>query len=223
MSQIASNVVAIEATQVGVKEATGNNDGLMVSRYQAVVGLGQGDAWCAAFQMWALEKAGVKGWPVSGYVPTVWDWCEGHGVLKPQPRVGAWVMYQDNGSPSMYHIGIVEKVHANGTFDAIEGNEADMVKRTFNNPVPGSKADRTACKFGYWDDVCTWDGSTPSLPALVKKVKLFVHNGKAGLVVVRDVSLKGATLNGKKATAAELEAAGIHELILDYQDYAPAP
>lgn len=207
MSQIAQLVLDIERSQLGVTEASGENDGVMVGIYQAVVNLGRGDAWCAAFQMWALKKAGVHGWPVTGYVPNIADWCESHGILKPAPRVGAWAIYYDNIGP--YHIGMVEVVNNDGTFGAIEGNESNMVRRMTRS--------NGEAKFGYWQDVLTWDGPTPTLPPLNKKIKLYAHDGKTSVIVDgKTVSIKGVMRNGSPVTSTEL---GDLELVVDYRDY----
>lgn len=57
-------------SQVGVREKTGNNDGVSVERYLASVGLSKGNPWCAAFVHWVLQDAGIKDVPKSGYSPS---------------------------------------------------------------------------------------------------------------------------------------------------------
>ena len=46
-------------SQLGVREATGRNDGSQVEAYLAYTGLGKGYAWCAAFVCWVLGQAEV--------------------------------------------------------------------------------------------------------------------------------------------------------------------
>jgi len=46
-------------SQLYVREATGNNDGVEVERYLKFVGLGKGYSWCAAFASWNLNAVGV--------------------------------------------------------------------------------------------------------------------------------------------------------------------
>ncbi|GAA4795261.1 hypothetical protein GCM10023231_24590 [Olivibacter ginsenosidimutans] len=53
-------VKAIYDSQVGVREATGHNDGPQVEAYLRYTGLGKGNAWCAAFVCWVLGQAGVE-------------------------------------------------------------------------------------------------------------------------------------------------------------------
>ncbi|HWK58465.1 MAG TPA: CHAP domain-containing protein [Parapedobacter sp.] len=44
--------------EIGVKEATGNNDGPRVGEYLRYCGLGEGYEWCAAFVSWCHGQAG---------------------------------------------------------------------------------------------------------------------------------------------------------------------
>lgn len=47
-------------SQVGVREATGKNDGKQVELYLKSVGLSKGYAWCAAFVKWCFDQCGIK-------------------------------------------------------------------------------------------------------------------------------------------------------------------
>lgn len=49
---------AIYMAEIGVREATGNNDGSRVEEYLHYCGLGKGYAWCAAFVSWCHGQAG---------------------------------------------------------------------------------------------------------------------------------------------------------------------
>jgi hypothetical protein len=42
-------IIAIAQKQLGIREATGNNDGPQVEAYLATVGLKKGELWCAVF------------------------------------------------------------------------------------------------------------------------------------------------------------------------------
>lgn len=54
--------------EIGVREATGNNDGERVEYFQASCGLKKGDMWCAAFVCSSHKDAGIH-CPNSGYSP----------------------------------------------------------------------------------------------------------------------------------------------------------
>lgn len=54
--------IDFDRSQLGVKEATGNNDGADVDKYLATANLaGTKLAWCGCFVNWSLENAGIKG------------------------------------------------------------------------------------------------------------------------------------------------------------------
>ena len=52
-------MVEFARTQVGVTEATGNNDGPEVDAYLASVGLGSGYKWCGAFPHYCYRQCGL--------------------------------------------------------------------------------------------------------------------------------------------------------------------
>jgi|GEM_PF-431307 len=52
---LAEKSLELMASQVGVIEATGKNDGLLVEEYQDSTGLNKGDAWCAALVYWSFS------------------------------------------------------------------------------------------------------------------------------------------------------------------------
>lgn len=46
--------------EIGVKEASGKNDGEKVEQYLNSVGLGKGYSWCAAFVKWCMLQCGIS-------------------------------------------------------------------------------------------------------------------------------------------------------------------
>lgn len=60
--------------QVGVREATGRNDGPQVEAYLRSVGLAKGNPWCMALHYWAFAQVTTKP-PIrrSGLVRAVWN------------------------------------------------------------------------------------------------------------------------------------------------------
>lgn len=53
------SLVDIYTSYIGVREATGKNDGVEVERFLKSVGLGKGYPWCAAFVKTCLLEAGI--------------------------------------------------------------------------------------------------------------------------------------------------------------------
>lgn len=64
------DVVRIAQAEVGVREATGRNDGKRVEEYLACVGFKKGAAWCSAFVSWVFFKAGY-GMPRTAWSPAL--------------------------------------------------------------------------------------------------------------------------------------------------------
>lgn len=52
-------IIEIAAAEIGVREATGNNDGKRVEEYLRYTGLDKGHAWCAAFISWCYAQVGL--------------------------------------------------------------------------------------------------------------------------------------------------------------------
>lgn len=121
-STIAGNALRIAATQLGVREATGHNDGPAVESYLRSVGLGKGYAWCASFVYWcfnqAAKEAGVPNpLPQTGGVLDHLSKTKGAIVHTPQPG-DVFIMDFGEGKG---HTGIVKEVRADKIF-TIEGN-----------------------------------------------------------------------------------------------------
>ena len=52
-------ILQIATAELGVREATGRNDGERVETYLRYTGLGKGHAWCAAFVSWCYGQTGL--------------------------------------------------------------------------------------------------------------------------------------------------------------------
>lgn len=65
---VRERVKSVYVSQIGVREKTGHNDGVMVETYLRYCGLPKGQPWCASFVCWCYNKAGVKN-PRSGFCP----------------------------------------------------------------------------------------------------------------------------------------------------------
>ena len=112
-TELRNRLVALEQSQVGVKEATGNNDGKEVEMYLRAVGLKKGSAYCAAGQAWSHMQLNIP-CPESGWSP---DWFKANLVyLKNAPRVipfesrpgqvvGFWVDFKGR----IGHVGMIKK------------------------------------------------------------------------------------------------------------------
>jgi hypothetical protein len=125
-SEAGVNALRAAQSQVGVGEATGNNDGLPAQRYCG----GQNIPWCASFVAWSFAQSGN---PLPGdqarlasapYMASVMQ--RGGKFHRGTPQPGDIIFFRDAGG--ICHTGIVESVQ-NGRVNTIEGNSSNRVAR----------------------------------------------------------------------------------------------
>lgn len=98
---------------VGIREATGNNDGPQVERFLAYVGLGKGYPWCAAFVCTMYGDMCIDN-PRSAWVPDlfkdhiIWkssysDWRTGINLFRKGDIYSIWFASKNREA----HTGIV--------------------------------------------------------------------------------------------------------------------
>ncbi len=105
--------------EVGTTES-GNNRGEAL-KYPNHFGRGA-EAWCADFASWCVQQAG--GSMNDPYCPSVVNQlkADGNWKGKSNPQPGDLVLFDWDGDRVADHIGIVERVNADGTIGTIEGN-----------------------------------------------------------------------------------------------------
>lgn len=120
-------------SQIGVRELTCHNDGVMVETYLHSVSLKKGNAWCAAFVSWVFQQCGVIN-PKSGWCPF---WFPAKNIIyqidKPAinhnaPQAGDVFGIFFNDKKRIAHVGLImewgEKVVI-----TVEGNTNDAGSR----------------------------------------------------------------------------------------------
>lgn len=125
---------------VGVQEENGNNKGQLVEIFQRSVSLEPGQAWCAAFVIYCLDRVKAQAMcldqyaPVSkvhrtGHVVTMWENTPlGNRVSAFDALPGDLVLWRKVGTDSG-HIGILLSINgANGIFSSCEGNTGPGVQ-----------------------------------------------------------------------------------------------
>jgi uncharacterized protein (TIGR02594 family) len=138
LSEARQRIVQIARSQVGVTEDLGENRGTEITKYQKAVTGGSGTAsiaWCAFFTSWVYQQAGLRvgfNGKGDGWVYKLGDWGKETGRFKApgtKPVAGDIILLEGSGPHWTDHVGVVEKVDANGTVHAIEGNSSDAVRR----------------------------------------------------------------------------------------------
>jgi N-acetylmuramoyl-L-alanine amidase len=120
-SALGPSIVQIAESQLGTKE-TGEN----CNPYGPLC-----ERWCSDFLTWVWQRAGIN-IPRLPYSGDVYRWGEAHSqVLAPSatPQPGDAVEF-GGGPGASEHVGIVEKVFANGEITMISGNWGNKVGRS---------------------------------------------------------------------------------------------
>ena len=122
------NIVDIAIAEIGVREATGHNDGWRVEEYLAYTGLGKGHAWCAAFASWCYGKAGFAA-PRNAWSPALFPMARrytaqqiGQGSF----RLADLFAIYNQKLRRIDHVGIVRKKEDNWIV-TVEGNADNRV------------------------------------------------------------------------------------------------
>ena len=139
---LSQNVQKVYTSQIGVRELTGHNDGIMVETYLSSVGLEKGYPWCAAFVKWCYLKAGVKT-EINGMASSVnsserWVYHKGKFISEPLPG-DAFTLYF-NSLGRIGHTGFYDGRQNASIYKTVEGNtnsagsrEGDGVYRKYRS------------------------------------------------------------------------------------------
>ncbi len=126
-----TRLLRISGKEVGVREATGHNDGERVEAFLAYTGLGKGYEWCSAFVCWCYYSAG-RSQPRNPWSPALFPrarvirtYGKATGEI-PQPGdvFGTW----NSTMKRIAHVGLVE-AWGDTYVVTVEGNSGDAVQR----------------------------------------------------------------------------------------------
>lgn len=109
-------ILTIAKSQIGVHEATGNNDGLEVEGYLNYTSNKKGEPWCASFVSWVFGKAGFNQ-PKSAWSPALFP----KDKQVQDPAVARVFGIYFSKLKRIAHCGIISKVSGNWIY-TIEGN-----------------------------------------------------------------------------------------------------
>lgn len=128
-----SRVIEAYSSQIGVREATGKNDGEAVEMFLAVTGLGKGYAWCAAFVAWAFNESGVvaskSAWSPSWFPTSKTIYIRGGDRNQTPQAADVFGIYFTN-LKRIAHVGFVDDWQMNTSHViTVEGNTNDAGSR----------------------------------------------------------------------------------------------
>lgn len=126
-------LIGIAEREIGVAEATGNNDGLRVEEYLKYTALGKGHDWCAAFVSWCYGQAGLAQ-PRNPWSPALFpkDRVYRNGgmlhrkLAKAQTKADVFGIYGTQAK-RVNHVGLVKEIQGNYLI-SIEGNSRNRVE-----------------------------------------------------------------------------------------------
>jgi len=114
----------IYTSQIGVREATGKNDGPEVEMYLQTVGLKKGYAWCSAFVKWSLEEAEIPN-KINAWSPTAENrnnlvYQSRKFIQEPKPGDVFTIYYPR--LKRIGHTGFYHQRHNDMSYETVEGN-----------------------------------------------------------------------------------------------------
>ena len=111
-----NQLLHIASSQIGIREATGKNDGPQVEKYLSYTGNKKGEPWCASFVSWVFGQAGFEQ-PRTAWSPSLFPKAKLVPLGTPATVFG--IYFPDKRR--IAHAGIVEKQKHNWLY-TIEGN-----------------------------------------------------------------------------------------------------
>ncbi len=145
-----SGIINTYTSEIGVREATGQNDGKAVEKYLAAAGLGKGYAWCAAFVNWVYLQNEIAGPNSPAWSPS---WFPNEKVL--DKRFGLrgdvfGIYFESKGR--IAHVGFLDEDFDNGknTILTVEGNTNDAGSREGDGVYRKRRSKNQIYKVSCW-------------------------------------------------------------------------
>lgn len=153
---VARTPLEVAVSQVGVKEATGNNDGERVQAYLGSVGLKGNYPWCAAFPHWCYRQTGAVFKPVHRYArASAWHpkecrvWEKKDGVRRRITQAGDHFALYYNHLGRIGHEGWV-KDETDDYIITVEGNTDGSGTREGDGVYIRKRSKRTLHCISRW-------------------------------------------------------------------------
>lgn len=129
-SDIVTKVKYTYSKEIGVREASGKNDGNKVEEYLKSVGLGKGYSWCAAFVSWTYQQANVSH-PKSAWAPSFFPKSKiiyQSGKTFQTPRTGDVFGIYYPSKKRIAHVGFID-TWSDSFVVTVEGNTNEAGSR----------------------------------------------------------------------------------------------
>ncbi len=188
----AKDILAIAAGEVGVKESpAGSNRVKYNTDYYGRAVSGNAYPWCCVFVWWVFHRAGASALfgDKTASCTNLWWQCKNRGLVVDVKDMapGDVVFYNWKLGPkaaSANHVGIVEKVHADGTFTAIEGNTSMTSDGNGGQVMRRRRSKKVVCavarpRYKKEDEIMGTNLCWAVLPKKdIKAIRIVLGNGK---------------------------------------------
>lgn len=150
-----AGVVKTYQSQIGVREATGRNDGVQVESYLRTTNLKKGHAWCAAFVNWCFINNQVptnnSAWAPAWFPKSKTVYTQGV-PLKYVPQPGdVFGLYYPN-LKRIGHVGFINKWGTGSSIETVEGNTNGYGSREGNGVYVKWRMKSQISKVANWID-----------------------------------------------------------------------
>lgn len=149
-----SCVVENYYSQIGVREATGKNDGIQVEAYLKSVKLPKGYAWCAAFVRWTFDQCAIKttinAMALSAHRPGHFVYIKGNRISSPRAGDVFTLYYQNLGR--IGHTGFFDKEVNEKIYRTVEGNTNGAGSREGNGVYVKYRSYKATYSINRWTD-----------------------------------------------------------------------
>ncbi|MBL1409081.1 peptidoglycan-binding protein [Sphingobacterium sp. C459-1T] len=115
----------IASAELGVKEATGNNDGPRIEQYLRYTDLGPGHDWCAAFVSFCYGQAGLAA-PRNPWSPALFPKARSYTQTDKIQPADLFAIYSAK-LKRIHHVGLIKQKQGQYIL-TIEGNSNDRVE-----------------------------------------------------------------------------------------------
>lgn len=154
-SVLRENVIATYRSEIGVREATGHNDGDRVELYLASCNRHKGDAWCAAFVNWTLEENSCSraesGWSPSWHPKSKLIYRPSANIYKSQPQPGDVFGIWFSKLGRLAHTGFIDQ-WGDDIVITVEGNTNEAGSREGDGVYRKRRPTRTIHSVSNWID-----------------------------------------------------------------------
>lgn len=124
-SSVRAQIMQVARTELGVKEATGKNDGERIAAYLAYCELPSGNAWCAAFVSWCYGQVGLPE-PRNPWSPALFPRARRLADIRQALPADVFGLYGASQN-RIIHAGLVDHIDGNYLI-TLEGNSRNQVE-----------------------------------------------------------------------------------------------